>query len=130
MDEQIVPNAVLTDDFAVVTATEAHGARLLESTPPKAGGVLADLNRPRAVAAMFNWADTVDALTPWLRLAARQTAKENLGGEDDDPEIEAIVAQVDTVLEVLKAIRRCTVECYFEDRALVTHSMMEVQDVD
>jgi hypothetical protein len=130
VDEQILPNAVLTDDFAVVTATEAHSARLLESTPPATSGVLADVNRPRAVAVMFNWADTVDALTPWLRLAAREAAKENLGGADDDPEIEAIVAQVDTVLEVLKAMRRCTVECYFEDGALVTHSMMEVQDIE
>lgn len=130
VDEQIKPNAVLTDDFAVVTASEAHSARLLKSTPPAAGGVLADAKRPRAVAVVFNWAGTVDALTPWLRLAARQAAKENLGGEDDDPQIEAILAQVDTVLEVLKAMRRCTAECYFEDGALVTHSMMEVQDLE
>lgn len=130
VDEQIKPNAVLTDDIAVVTASEAHSARLLKSTAPAIGGVLADGARPRAVAAMLNWAGTVDALTPWLRLAAREAAKENLGDEADEAQIEAIVAQVETVLEVLKAMRRCTVECYFEDGALVTHSMMEVQDVE
>jgi hypothetical protein len=130
VDKQIKPNAVLTNDFAVVTASEAHSARLLESTAPAAGGVLADADRPRAVAVVFNWAGTVDALTPWLRLAAREAAKENLGVEDDDPQIEAIVAQVETVLEVLKAMRGCTAECYFEDGALVTHSMMEVQDIE
>ena len=130
VDEQIKPNAVLTDDLAVVTASEAHSARLLKDTPPAAKGVLADARQNRAVAVMFNWAGTVDALTPWVRLAAREVAKENLGGEDDDPQIEAIVSQVDTVLEVLKAIRGCTAECYFEDGALVTHSLMEVQDIE
>lgn len=130
VDRQIVPNAVLTSDFAVVSASEDHSARLIESTAPKVGGVLADVSRPRAVAFLFDWAGTVDAATPWLRLAARQAAKENLGGADDDPEIEAIMTQVDTVLDVLKVFRHCTAECYFEDGALVTHSMMEVQDVD
>ncbi len=79
---------------------------------------------------MFNWAGTVDALTPWLRLAAREAAKDNLGDEANEAQIEGIVAQVDTVLDVLKVIRHCTVECYFEEGALVTHSMMEVQDVE
>ena len=130
VDEQIVPNAVLTDDIAVVTASEAHSDRLLASTPPTLGGALADAKRPRAVAALFDWAGTVDALTPWLRLAAIEAAKENLGGEKGDEEIEAVLAQLDTVLEVLKAIRLCTLECYFEEGALVTHSVMEVQDVD
>ena len=32
VDDQIVPNAVLTDDFAVVTASEGHSERLLKST--------------------------------------------------------------------------------------------------
>ena len=130
VDEQIVPNAVLTDDIAVVTASRDHSARLIESRAPVAGGALADANRPRAVAVLFNWAGTVDAFSPWLRLAARQAARENLGGADDDPEIEAIMTQVDTVLDVLKVIRRCTVECYFEDGALVTHSMTEIQDAN
>ena len=130
VDEQILPNAVLADDIAVVTASESHSARLLESTAPDAGGVLADTKRPRAVAVLFNWAGTVDALKPWLQLAAREAAKENLGVDADDPQVDAIVAQVDTVLDVLKAFRRCTVECYFEDGALVTHSMMEIQDVE
>ena len=127
VDKQIKPNAVLTDKIAVVSASESHSARLLKSTAPAAAGVLADAGRARAVAVMFNWAGTVDALTPWLRLAAREAAKENLG---DGDEIEAIVAQVDTVLEVLKVFRRCTAECYFENGALVTHSMTEVQDVE
>lgn len=130
VDEQILPNAVLTDDIAVVTASEAHSDRLLETTAPALGGALADGARPRAVAGVFNWAGTVDALTPWIRLAACEAAKENLGDEVDEAQIDGILNQVDTVLEVLKAIRLCTVECYFEDGALVTHSVMEVQDVD
>jgi hypothetical protein len=129
IDSQIKPNAVLTDDMAVVTASESHSARLLKSTPPAAAGVLAT-SRSRAVAVAFNWAGTVDALAPWARLAARKAAEENLGGADNDKEIEDIVAQVDTVLDVLKAIGHCTAECYFEDGALVTHSMMEVHDVE
>ncbi len=129
IDGQIKPNAVLTDKVAVATASESHSQRLLKSTPPAAGGVLADAGRPRAVAVVFNWAATIDAATPWLRLAARKVAEENLGDDADDAQIEQIVAQVDTVLDVLKAVRRCTAECYFEDGALVTHSLTEVQDV-
>jgi len=129
IDGQIKPNAVLTDEVAVATASESHSQRLLKSTPSAAGGVLADAGRPRALAVVFNWAATIDAATPWLRLVARKVAEENLGDDADDAQIEQIVAQVDTVLEVLKAVRRCTAECYFEDGALVTHSLTEVQDV-
>lgn len=130
VDEQVKPNAVLTDKIAVVSASESHSARLLESTAPAAVGVLADSARARAVAVMFNWAGTVDAATPWLLLAARQAAQENLEVEADDPKIDEIVAQVETVLEVLKTLRHCTAECYFEDGALVTHSMTEIQDIE
>ncbi|MDD4269756.1 MAG: hypothetical protein GXY25_00055 [Pirellulaceae bacterium] len=128
VDPQIVPNAVLTEKVAVVTASEAHSKRLLEGQAPTAG-LLADGRRPRALAVLFNWPALVDAAAPWVRLAARQVAKENLHVEDDAPEIENVVAQVDTVLEVLKAVRNCTAQSYIEDRAVVTHSLMEISDV-
>ncbi|MHB8897653.1 MAG: hypothetical protein ACYC6Y_02780 [Thermoguttaceae bacterium] len=130
VDKQIRPNAVLVDKLAVVTASDSHSARLLKAAPLAASGALADPAKARAVAVMFNWAATVDAVRPWVRLAARETAKKQLQVEDDDPKIDAIVAQAETVLDVLKAIRRCTAECYFEDGAMVTHSMTEIQDVE
>ena len=128
VDPQIVPNAVLTEKVAVVTASQAHSKRLLQGQAP-AAGLLADGRRPRALAVLFNWPALVDAAAPWVRLAARQAAKENLHVEDGAPEIENVVVQVDTVLEVLKAVRNCTAECYLEDGAVVTHSLMEVSDV-
>ena len=49
VDPQIVPNAVLTEKVAVVTASEAHSKRLLQGQAP-AAGLLADGRRPRALA--------------------------------------------------------------------------------
>jgi hypothetical protein len=36
---------------------------------------------------------------------------------------------VHTVLKVLQAIRTCTSESYFDQGALVSHSMVEIRDV-
>ena len=129
VDQQIVPNAALIDDIAAITASESHSRRLLGVSPLEAGGVLADADRPRAAASLFDWAGTVRALAPWVRQAAGKAAMKNLHLSEDDPKVEAVLQQVDTVLEVLRTIGRCTMECTFEEGALVTHSFMEIQDL-
>ena len=43
--------------------------------------------------------------------------------------ITAVKHPVDTVLEVLRTIRRFTSESYYEGDALVTHGLIEIDDV-
>jgi hypothetical protein len=41
-----------------------------------------------------------------------------------------IVDQVHTGLDVVRALRSITAECYMERDAFVTHSLLEVRDVE
>jgi hypothetical protein len=130
VDQQIVPNAALIDDVAAITASESHSRRLLEGAPLAAAGVLADPERPRAAALLFDWAGTVRALAPWVRQIAAKVSAENLHVAEDDAKVEEVLLQVDTVLEVLQTIGRCTMECTLEQGALVSHSFFEIQDLE
>ena len=66
----------------------------------------------------------VDTLTPWINLAIEQ-------GMKDSPMQAAMVAgQVQIVLDVIKVLRTVTSESYFEDGALVTHSLTEIRDIE
>jgi hypothetical protein len=135
VDRKVVPNLGISDDCAAWTVSRQHTERLLRETPLKVGGLLADTDRPLAVAVAFDWARLVDTATPWVELAAREIIKDQMRVDDDafdqsDSQAATIMEQVNTVLDVLKVIRTCTVECYFEDEVLVSHSLMEIRDID
>ncbi len=126
VDPQIVPNFALSETVGVVSITEDHAKRLLQATPLSIGGILAETDRPLATAGMFDFAGLVDAATPWVRLAVEKIQEE----QPDDPNMAAIAAQVDTVLEVLKVLRTVTFESYFEDGAMVSHTLVEIRDIE
>jgi hypothetical protein len=165
--KDIVISLGLSDTVGVVAATTNHAGRLLASAPPAAGGVLADANRPRAVAVSFDWAGLVDAATPWIEYGVKQavgeetqkakppkakrkvkkadakadgpqsTAKKAEPAKSEatkavaaKPDKAAILPQVRTALKVLKVIPSVTSECYLEDGTLVTHTLVEVRDID
>jgi hypothetical protein len=130
MDGKIVPNLGLSEHVAAITVSRQHTQRLLQETTLEPAGVLSDTQRPRAVGVVFDWAGLVDAATPWVDFAAAKIIEEQMGPEADDAQVAAIMDQVHTVLEVLKVIRTCTVESYMEDGALVSHSLMEVRDIE
>jgi hypothetical protein len=135
VDNKIVPNLGLSENVAVLTVSRQHTERLLRQTPLKMGGLLANTDRPLAVAAAFDWARLVDAATPWLELAAREIIKDQLGVDDDafdegESQAATIMEQVRTVLDVLTVVRTCTVESYFEGDVLVSHSLTEIRDLD
>ncbi|MBN2476614.1 MAG: hypothetical protein JXB62_18535 [Pirellulales bacterium] len=127
VDEQIVPNFGLSESVAVLTISHEHTQRLLEATPLAAGGVLADPDRPLAVAAVVNWAAFIDALTPWVDLALKAAADD--AGDGFNP-MAGVGAQVHTVLDVLKVLRTTTAESYIEDDAMVTHTLNEIHDLE
>ena len=66
VDKNIVPNAGLSNNVAVITLSTAQTDRLLKETPLKVGGLLAKTDRPLAVAGWFDWSELIGAVTPWV----------------------------------------------------------------
>ena len=56
VDKQIVPNIAVSQRVAVISISNGHTERLLKATPLTVGGVLAQPDRPLAVAGWLNWA--------------------------------------------------------------------------
>jgi hypothetical protein len=125
-DERIVPNLAISEKAAVISFTREHAARLLKPTPPAVGGLLEKPDRPLAAAGWLNWAALIDAATPWIDYALENIPGLADAGEDQR---KAVADQVHTALEVLKVMRSITGETYFEDNALVTHTLVEIRDV-
>jgi hypothetical protein len=125
-DKQIAPNFGLSDKVVVLSLSHAHTDRLLKATPPAAGGVLENVDRPLAGAAWFDWAGLLGAADPWIFFAADQImADEKVPAEGKGP----ILDQVHTVLDVLKTLRAATDESYVEGDALVHHALLEIRDL-
>lgn len=66
-----------------------------------------------------------------LLLADEEDAPRPKSAKDDrQAKIESVVAQVRTVLKVARVLRSITCEIYVEDGVLVTHTLMEIRDID
>jgi len=138
IDEQILPNAGLSDRVVVLSFFPKHTERLLLRSPLKVdGGPLADYkSRPLAAAVYFDWAGLVDAVTPWVEFGVEKHGDQFLQGLDDssgkdqgDKGAAGILGQVRTVLDVLKVLRGSTSATYLEGNVLVTHSETVFRDV-
>lgn len=127
VDEQISPSFGLSDSVAAVAISKDHVQRLISTTPLAVGGVLEDTDRPLATAGMFDFAGLIDAVTPWVNFAVDVINQET---GNDILTATSIRSQVNTVLEVLKVLRTITGESYFEDGALVTHTLVEIRDIE
>ena len=64
----------------------------------------------------------------WINLVVERITQSQT--DSDFSQAAAIKAQVGTVLEVLKVLRSITSESYVEDDALVTHTLVEIRDVE
>ncbi len=124
LDKNIIPNAGLSDNVAVLSLSTTQTERLLRKTPLTAGGVLSKTDRPLAVAVWFNWAALLDVATPWIDYGLEQIDEARLGGDRA-----AAIDQIHVLLDVLKCYRCLTLESYLEEGCLVTHSLWEIHDV-
>ena len=113
--------------MAVVSITHEQAERLLKATPLAVGGVLGKTDRPLAAAAWFHWAGLFDAAGPWIDFAVDQIMAANT---NDETAKDSVAAQVHTAVNVLKSLRTVTAESYLEDGALVSHSLLEIHDVE
>ena len=129
VDPQIAPNGGLSKTMGVVSMSPSHTERLLRSTPLTIGGVLAETDRPLAAAVLLDWAGLIDVVTPWVDLALQKAAPASDDGSPQVMPIAAVTGQVHTVLDLLRVLRGVTAVSYFEDEALVTHSLVVIQDV-
>ncbi len=136
LDKRVVPTAGLSDDVAVLTLSNDHAERLLTKQPIKTeGGPLSDPKRPLISAVYFNSAALIDALTPWAELGAtaayQQFARE--GGEEGEKipfkDVNDLLKQVRTVLDVMKVFKGTTSATYLEEGVLVTHSETVIRDL-
>jgi len=124
LDEQIEPTAALNDEVAVLAMSRDHAKRLLESRPPTVGGVLTDVSRPRGVAQVFHWKALLEAVKPWVTYAIDQSVEEENQGQ-----ARMVAAQVFDVLDVLAVFETITSETYKERDAWVSHTLIEVNDL-
>lgn len=135
VDKKIVPTLGLSDSVAVAAMSRAHAQRLLDTRSLASIGVLTDTDRPSAATFLFNFAGLVDAARPWVELAAREAVKKKMHLSDDSSEerktqADSIVKQVHTVLDVLQVLRSVTAEARFDNGAFVTHTLVEIRDLD
>jgi hypothetical protein len=124
VDDNIVPNAGLSKNVAVLTLSPQQTRRLLKVMPLKVGGVLSQIDKPMAIAGWLDVSEVIGAATPWVQYILEQIPPEEMGGQK-----ELIVAQVKTVLEVLRVVKSLTSESYLENNCLVTHSKLEIHDL-
>jgi hypothetical protein len=124
LDERITLALGLSDTVGVIASSKEHAERLLKSTPPELGGLLQKTGKPMAVAAVFDWAGLLTASQPWIDLAV------NTYVTGSDSEKELTRTQVQTVVDVLKVFSKLTAVTYFEDEVLVTHTLLEIRDVE
>src|SRR5207244_4219999 len=132
LDKQFVPTAGLGSKVAVFALSHAHAERLLVKNPLKLdGGPLAErLKKPLAGASYFDWNGVVEALTPWVDHMAPIVIEQTTGWTlaDNKKQVEGVLAQVKTVLDVLKCYKGSTSATYVEDGITVTHQEEVVSD--
>lgn len=126
VDKQVGPTVGVAASVAVVSCSRGQPQRLLATKPVAVGGALADPKRPRATAFLLQWATLVETAKPWVEMVAQQILKEK---HVDAEQADEILKQVHTVLDVLKVFQTLTAEAYFQDGALVNHSVLAIRDV-
>jgi hypothetical protein len=125
VDRQIAPNLGVGKSAAAFSLSHDHTKRLLEERTLAVGGVLA-VERARAAAWLLDFAGLIDAAAPWADLAVQAITEQM----DDTTQAAAVRQHVHAVVEVLKVLRAVTGESYFEDGAMVTHSIIEIRDLE
>jgi hypothetical protein len=131
IDAQIAPTAGISNRVAVLTIAPKHAERLLTTTPLQTnGGPLADLKKPRAVAAYLNWVAVIHTITPWVEQGLRAAGIDpSEKVEVGDESWKGILKQVPTVLQVLQVFRSYASSSSFDGGVLVTHSETVIQDL-
>jgi hypothetical protein len=117
-----------------LTISKEHTERLLTDTPLKVKhGPLANSKRPLASATYFNFARTIDTISPWVDVAVRTIGPKAMRLDPEDPTtqaaIGAVLDQAQTFLKILKVCHGYTSASYQEDEVWVTHHETVIRDL-
>ena len=129
LDEQIGLYLGLNESVAVFCLNKDQAKRLLADTALKAGGVLADANRARVKAVAFDWPQTLQVAMPWVEVGIKKAATRFMGPDDVNAQFQMFKPQLDTIVEVLSAVREITSESYMDDGVMVTHTLTKIDDI-
>jgi hypothetical protein len=125
VDARLVLNFGLSEKVGTASISQAHSIRLLTDTAPAVGGVLADVDVPRAGAAVVDIGALFRAIKPWVDEGFDIAVKQSEGSMV----VNAAASQVDIVFEVLQVFGKVTSSISLENGATVTHSHMEIRDI-
>ena len=129
LDAQLAPNAGLSDKVMVTSLLPRFTARLLAETPVQNRGPLASTNGPLAAAFQLQFAALLDAISPWVDYGMGLTMAVSLEAQPDAGPMGNIPQQVHDVIDVLKCFRGVSGVVYLEDKAMVTHSQWQFEDL-
>jgi hypothetical protein len=135
VDEQIALCGAIGDHVAAFATSSALAERVLAENPLEAAEEsLSEEDEPRALVAGINFAELIDAASPWIEYAIRASAVEEsqlAEDPDDDPsQVKDIYSQVSTGLEILKCFRGAWSETREEDDVWVTHTVTVFEDLE
>jgi len=127
IDPKFQPNAGLSSNVLALGLSLEHTERLLTNTPLKSKlAVHKDLKRPLAGAFYCDFPALLKMLGPWIDYGAKQVQASK--GEDPK-QVEEIVQQIHTLLEVLSVLRETGSVSYQEGDTFVTHSETVFEDI-
>lgn len=139
LDEQIQMSIGVGEKVAVFSLVPAQAERLLTATSLETARGLTAFDSPLAAAAALDWAGLIDAIEPWIIFGARCGAVQNKGERLDPdstigPEVETEVnkkdlAQVGTILNVLRCLKSAAAETSVEGEATVTRWQNQISDL-
>jgi len=126
LDERIVPSLGIAKSVAAFSLTREHTERLLQATPLRIGGLLKESNRPLVGAGWLDWPALLEAADPWIDY----TLPRLLPQDSDTAKNEEILSQIRTARKLLGVLRAVTSETYPEGNTLVTHTLVELRDLE
>lgn len=133
VDKQVQPVVGVAKRVVVLTLSKQHAERLMTPTPIKLKTLPLARKEPLLVVCTINWPALVDLVHPWLVTGVTMRSKAGRGGDDAEPktdaQVEAMLKQVKTVVEVLKTFKGGALATYLEDGKVVTHSHMIFKDL-
>ncbi len=129
VDAQLAPNAGLSDKVMVASLLPRFTARLLTDTPLTDHGPLANHNGPLGAAYQLQFADLLDAISPWvdyglqLSMAVATQPQPGAGPMGNIPQ------QIHDAIDVLKCFRGAAGITYQGDKAIISHTQWRFQDL-
>ena len=139
LDEQIQMSIGVGEKAAVFSLMPEQAARLLTGEPLKTASSLSSFDKPLAAAAALDWVGLIDAIEPWVVFGARCGVVKNkgerldpdstIGADVETDETKKDLAQVATILDVLRCLKAAVAETSVEGEVTITRWQNQIEDL-